>query len=438
MSVLLDTLSSAWVPTGLLLFLTGYFRIRSGSWLAPSAFLGLIWGFFLGASLLGVDHRVPGLGIWVLVTLVAATQVGSVIAESDPSQIGRQRVEQSLHVISLRQRTRQGSLIIMLVALAGLIHFTFSSLNQYDLPFDLVSLIQLGGRSTQLRYGGETGEWSERLVAIWVYPAALLAGMLFSLSEKARDRLLSLSSLLPALLYTFLTGARTPILVGLACWLGGKWSIRVVLDEGVTRLFDKKTLLSLLALALGLFFVFVAIDTFRGRVDTEEVHFETDSGRVRNYMLGSPAAFADWFQHPDDSSLRWGGLTFEGLYNLLGIRERILGSYTDAAQTVGQESTNIFTIFRGLIQDFTLPGAFLICGLWGFLSGHAYSKRSLQRWPALGLSAFYALALFTPLYCLFMFNGPILAWAVAWFVLRQRSQVVLPASFQVRHFMRSA
>jgi oligosaccharide repeat unit polymerase len=437
MSVLLDILSSSWVPTGLLLALTVHFRIRSGSWLAPSAFLGLIWGFILGASLLGVDHRVPGLGIWVLVTLIAAIQVGSVIAEWKSSQVERRLVEQSQLVISLRQRALRSSLIIILTALIGLTYFIFSSLKQYGLPLDIASLIQLGARSTLLRYSGETGEWSERLVAIWLYPAALLGGMLFSLSEKARDRFLGLSSLLPALVYTFLTGARSAFLVGLACWLGGMWSVRVALTEGVTRLFNKKTLLSLAATAAGLFFLFVAVDTFRGPVDTQELYFETDNGRIRNYMFGSPAAFADWYQHPDDSSLRWGSLTFEGIYNLLGIRERILGTYTDAAQTVGQESTNIFTIFRGLIQDFTLPGAFLICGFWGFLSGHAYSKRSLGRWPALGLSAFYALALFTPLYCLFMFNGPILAWVVAWFVLRKRSQVVLPARFYVRHFARN-
>jgi hypothetical protein len=139
---------------------------------------------------------------------------------------------------------------------------------------------------------------------------------------------------LPVLVYTFLTGARSAFLVGLACWLGGMWSVRVAITERVTRLFNKKTWLSLAAMAAGLFFLFVAVDTFRGPVDTEELHFETDNGRVRNYMFGSPAAFADWFQHADDSSLTWGGLTFEGLYNLLGIRERTLGSYTDAAQTV--------------------------------------------------------------------------------------------------------
>jgi oligosaccharide repeat unit polymerase len=437
MSVLLDTLSSAWIPTSLLLVLTVHFRIRSGRWLAPSAFLGLIWGFILGASLLGVDHRVPGLGIWVIVALIAVFQVGSVIAEKDSNKTEHLRVEQSLLVFSLRRRTRQGSLFITLLALAGLTYFTFWSLKQYDLPFDLPSVIQLGARSTLLRYSGDTGEWSERLVAIWLYPAALLGGMLYPISEKARDRFLGLSSLLPALVYTFLTGARSVFLVGLACWLGGMWSVHVALSEGATRLFKKKSLLSLAAMALGLFFLFVVVDTFRGPVDTQEMHFETDNGRVRNYMFGSPAAFADWFQHPDDSSLRWGSLTFEGIYNLLGIRERILGTYTDAAQTVGQESTNIFTIFRGLIQDFTLPGAFLICGIWGFLSGNAYSSRSLRPWPAICLSTFYALALFTPLYCLFMFNGPILAWVVAWLVLRQRSQVVPSARFRVRQFAKN-
>jgi hypothetical protein len=68
------------------------------------------------------------------------------------------------------------------------------------------------------------------------------------------------------------------------------------------------------------------------------------------------------------------------------------------------------------------------------VSGHAYSNRSLRLWPALWLSAFYAFALFSPLVCLFTYNGPILAWVVAWFVLRQRSQAVLPGRIQVTNF----
>ena len=119
MSVLLDTLSSAWIPTSLLLALTVHFRIRSGSWLAPSSFLGLIWGFILGASLLGVDHRVPGLGIWVIAALIAVFQVGSVITETDSNKTEHQSAKQSLLEFSLRRRTRQGSLLITLLALVS-------------------------------------------------------------------------------------------------------------------------------------------------------------------------------------------------------------------------------------------------------------------------------------------------------------------------------
>jgi oligosaccharide repeat unit polymerase len=423
MFILRDILTSAWIPVFLCIALTLHFRWRSGSWFAPSAFLGLVWSVSLTASLFGVDHRVPALGFWLLVTLVAVIQLGSALSEPGSTETEKQRIEGSRLANCWPQRSRIGSLVITLIALLGLVHFMFSSLNQYDLPFELGALVQLGARATLLRYSGDIGGWSERLVAIWLYPAALLGGILFSLSERIRDKFIGLSSLLPALLYSFLAGARSPLLVGLACWLGGMWAVRQARAPSAMRSFNLRTVLSLLGLAACLLFVFIAIDTFRGHVDIQELHFESDYARLRNYMLGSPAAFADWVQHPDDSSLRFGALTFEGLYNLLGIRQRELGTYTDAAQTVGQESTNIFTVFRGLIQDFTLLGAFLVCGLWGFASGRAYSKRSLRWSPTFGLSSFYALALFSPLYCLFIFNGPIFGWIVAWLVLRQRSVI---------------
>jgi len=430
MSTLPDILGSAWLPTALLAALTAYFRVRSGTWLAPSSFLGLVWSCYLPASLLAMDHPLPALGIWALLSLIVAVQLGSVMAETSPAEQEKNAATASALDEPRRRRICRSCWLLLLIALSGCVYFVYASLEQFDQSFTFASLIQMAARWTLLRYDGFVDPWPLRLAAILVYPVALVGGVWFGMSHRWRDKLLGLLSLLPCLLITFLSGGRAAFLVGLVCWLGGRWSVRVAHTPSAAGLFTKGTVLSLTALAVGLLLLFVAVNTFRGAVhatDTENFALEFDGTQIRNYMFGPPAAFADWFGRADRDPVTLGARTFPGLYDLLRIQARTLGTYVDSANTVGGEGTNIFTMFRGLVEDFTLPGAFLICGFWGYFSARAYSRHSEQAGPMLVLAAYYAAVLFSPLVCLFGFNSPIFAWVVAWFVLRQKTGDPAPA-----------
>ena len=431
MSAALDILGSSWVPVLLLLMLTLYCRTQVGSWFVPSSFFGLFWFFFLVASLLAVDHRVPGLGMWVLVSLIAAVQLGSMLGETrkKEKQVSLTEGVQLQHM--MRLRVLQGCVFLTLAAMAGIVYLVSQSLDLFRLSFSFISLVQMAARWTLLRYAGFTDPWPLRLAAVCVYPPALVGGMLFPLSKNFRDKSIAISALLPGLLLTALSGGRAAFLVALACWLGGHWSMSACRTEIPTRLLNLKSGLLLGVGALALLTLFVGVDSLRGARDASDagqLSIGFHGSQIQNYMFGMPAAFAEWFDRDEHDSVKWGALTFPGPYSLLGIRQRTLGTYTDSAPTVGLEGTNIFTMFRGLVEDFTLGGAFLISGLWGFLGGRIYCKHSLQPGSILGLSAFYAVALFSPLYCLFSFNGPILAWVVAWFVLRRRSGSLLRLS----------
>lgn len=432
MTAVFDLLASAWVPVFLLLGLTLYLRSRVRSWLVPSAFFGLLWVCFLAASLLAVDHRVPGLGTWVLAALIAAVQIGSMLGEFRLPELEKENKRQPTSTawsersaIEKRTRTRalHASTLLTLAAMGGLTYFAWYSLELFQQPVSLVSLIQMAAKWTILRYDGFLDPWPLRLAAIWVYPAALVGGILFPLSKNFRDRSTAALSLLPSLLLTALSGGRAAFLVALVCWLAGYLSVRAACVEAPVRLLSLKSALGLGFGALGLLLLYLGVNSLRGARETTEadqLSMEFNSGQVRNYMFGMPAAFAEWFDRDDHSSIQWGGLTFPGPYSLLGIRPRTLGTYLDSASTVGSEGTNIFTMFRGLTEDFTLGGAFVFCGLWGFLGGYSYSRHSLRTGTVLALSGYYATALFSPLLCLFAFNSSTFAWLVAWVVLRSQ------------------
>jgi hypothetical protein len=411
-----------------LLGLTLYCRTRVSSWFVPSAFFGLFWFCFLVASLLAVDHRVPGLGMWALVSLVAAVQLGSMLGEIPEENRGEEIEASPAERVQLEHITRLRALpacaLLTLGAMVALIYFALYSLDLFHQSFSFISLVQMAAKWTLLRYDGFIDPWPLRLAAIWVYPPALVGGILFPLSRNLRDKTIAIASLWPGLLLTALSGGRVAFLVAGVCWLGGCWSARACRPVNRRGFFHLKSGLLLGAGALALLLLYAGVNSLRGAKDASDARdlsLDFDRGQIRNYMFGMPAAFAEWFDRDQQDSMKWGALTFPGPFALLGIRQRTLGTYTDSAPTFGLEGTNIFTIFRGLVQDFTLGGAFLISGLWGFLGGRNYCKHSLQPSTVLGLSAYYAVALFSPLMCLFSFNSPIFAWVVAWFVLRSRN-----------------
>jgi oligosaccharide repeat unit polymerase len=425
----LDFLGSAWVPVFLLLGLTLYCRTLAGSWFTPSAFFGLFWLCFVVASLLSVDHRVPWLGIWALVSLVAAVQLGSMLGEIQGEQTGGEetQIEQAALAERLqlehitRLRTLRACVVLTLGATAAMIYFALYSLDLFHQTFSFILLVQMAAKWTLLRYDGFIDPWPLRLAAIWVYPPALVGGILFPLSRNSRDKSIAIASLLPGLLLTALSGGRAAFLVAGVCWLGGCGSTRAYFPEIRRGFFSLKSGLLLAAGAVALLVLYVGINSLRGAKDASDARdlsLEVNSGQIRNYMFGMPAAFAEWFDRDQHDSMQWGALSFPGAFALLGIRQRTLGTYTDSAPTVGLEGTNIFTIFRGLVQDFTMVGAFFISGVWGFLWGRSYCQHSLQPGTVLALSAYYAVALFSPLMCLFGFNSSIFAWVIAWFVLR--------------------
>jgi hypothetical protein len=103
---------------------------------------------------------------------------------------------------------------------------------------------------------------------------------------------------------------------------------------------------------------------------------------------------------------------------MLHLKTRIVGRYLETSNVLGTETTNVYTFFRGLIEDFTAAGAALVAAWIGGCAGWIYSRRSRNSRVALfWLSAFYASFLYSPIVSLFSFNGAALAWVVALFIL---------------------
>jgi hypothetical protein len=104
----------------------------------------------------------------------------------------------------------------------------------------------------------------------------------------------------------------------------------------------------------------------------------------------------------------------QGSFDRLGIKQREIGVYDEYLVLRGGEEINIYTAFRGLIQDLTPVGAVLLAIVMGLVAG-ATSRSGLKHHPIslLVLAGYYACIIFSPNTSLFTYNGLILAWGVA-------------------------
>jgi oligosaccharide repeat unit polymerase len=417
----IEIFASSWLAYAILVIVTAVSRLRCGSWFAPAAYVGLIWSFFIGVSLLVVDYPIPRSGLWMLVLLIVTIQLGALIVHQIQPRIrtsGRPGWVGEFE--SLIVPCRRYGVICAAVALAGCVYFLFTSLEQFGLPFTWIGVLGVGARWTLLRYTDVLEPWPVRIAVTWLHPAALLGGILYACSSKRWDRLIGAATLLPAFVYGVLTAARAAILLGLTCWIGGYVATLCVRNEGRLKLFSARRFASVLLAGACMLGMFAAIGGVRDSRWYHSFVLDFQESKIFAYMFGSPAAFADWWsRNAEISDAQWGVRTFAGEFDLLGIRTKTIGAYTDMANVVmGAEESNVYTIFRGLIEDFTPFGALLISACLGGLASWVYVTSAKNvRGALFWLSAFYSASLFSPMFSLFSFNGVTLAWVVAGLVV---------------------
>jgi hypothetical protein len=95
--------------------------------------------------------------------------------------------------------------------------------------------------------------------------------------------------------------------------------------------------------------------------------------------------------------------------------------------------TNLFTIFRALIDDFTVLGAWVALLLVGAAAGYAHRRLTRGVGSALAILApFYAVVLWSPIVNIFIYNTVTVGWVVfVGVVLLVHSHIEHAASFGV-------
>lgn len=222
------------------------------------------------------------------------------------------------------------------------------------------------------RYGGD-GSAShgvvDSLLLTFVYFAPLVGGATMPYLHKRRDKLVACLTFLPALLVLLSENTKSvfiAVVIFFACaYLVSAIRLRGKLSIDVSKVF----MIGILAICVTCLLLFSMMLRI-GTIDDTTLHIVLL--KFGNYAFGHVAAFDNWLpsnEFPIDLGFGYNSLI--GISRFLFSGTRVQGIYLDYYR--GEElSTNVYTYFRGLVQDFGAVWALLVISALFAIAGYAY------------------------------------------------------------------
>jgi oligosaccharide repeat unit polymerase len=354
----------------------------------------------------------------LVATLVGAYLIGSVSA-ARAFESGKVALDRSAWTID--SAVLLGWVVLLgLTGMAAVISYVSSSSAGLSALGSLESWVEMAVDYSVQRYQGEeTESLFVRLLVALNYSGAILAGALSAL-EVPRRRFLVWLPILACGLMTLVTTAKTPLLLGVLCMVSGRFALQMSgcgelpVSRGPSRVWSVAfVLLGSMALLASLVFRYGG---------ASEVDFELIAERIGGYLFGQVYVFSAWVTtgglNVEDPG--FGRNTLAGAFELVGIGHREAGYYSYIVLDDATSQSNIFTAFRGLIQDFFLPGALMFMFVLGAVTECCVrlvgSALSLVLSVTV-LSAAYLFLGWSPIISVFIYNDMLFAVGVVFLVL---------------------
>lgn len=344
------------------------------SWLSPGAFYSLVWsGYALLGTQFGLNNGALTVGLLWVVFSCMLVHGGCVLGRTPGfSNSGRTSAVpikaagypylKLLTVIS----TGVGLLEI------GYVLFASSSTIADALTYAYINQLVMANRSAYV-YGPENQGFLERIAFAVTYTAPLFGGVLFNSDTSLRVKAIGLVSAFVPSIVGLLYGSRMGALYGGSFWVASYMASRVF-SQTSHQPFDIWSVLKLLmgatALIIGMSGVVTLIRYDDTMFTSVEMFFET-AGDIFIFF----PVFALWFYESPFifSHLTFGNLTFGRMFELFDLHTAENYFYR-VEYYAGGTSSNYFTIFRGLIDDFGHIGASVAILAFGVFAGVSYKR----------------------------------------------------------------
>lgn len=375
-------------------------RIAQGSWFAP----GAAWaGFWFFASLIPLitapELKVSPSAVWVIFSFTAVIAVASHIGLLRKSSSGATGPRADFP----RPNKQAAIPVFALISAASLVlavHASTVLLREADLPgaglSDFGTLQSASRQLSDQRYTGSQEPLTVRACMILVYFASLASGHMLALKRTRYVAALSLLPVIGALQFAILTTAKASLMFTLVFWLSA-WIATHLAKWGTppTR-FRFRTVLALGAAAALVIGIFVLTMSLRyGSEDVEDRAFVIS--KLKSYFVAHLSVFSSWWDYTNEHgyTVQLGRASFFGIADHLGLAVRKAGGFDFITVEGYTADSNVFSVYRGLIEDFSLVGALIGSAIGAFIAGRAYTrcKNEGTLGSRLLLTAFYVVLL---------------------------------------------
>jgi len=378
--------------------------------LSPPFLFTLMWAFIIVFSVIsGGGYYFSFSALLFLFGLIAAFNFGWIFRKTQKNIKLKSIVESQpldrFHYINICGSLACWISIILLI-------------NQYSptifSSLDRNSLSSLSATLSVERYEGKRLSSVIMLCISINYLSCFTGGMVAALSKNIWQRLFSISVILPLLIFSVIYTSRSVLLYGIVMFVSSWFLSQSFIGTEKKFQVQFKWIFIAISGALGLFLLFIVSQGLRMGINEISLStFDRLFSYLRVWFAGNISSFCMWYDQPNVSPLySYGSYTFAGISEIAGFGMRVPGMYTNSYDVSGKlEVTNIYTIFRFLIDDFGWIGAFVFCIILGLICKYFYNK--LLQGSFIGLSILAGLfsgLIFSPIASIWAYNSILFAW----------------------------
>ena len=397
----------------LLLILTLGIRVKEETWYSPFSLFALLWTFIAGFSIFTAPEYFFSAHALGFITInVFVFFAGSIISEKYLENLPSHPEEPVNKGGWLLRAHFYFSVAAGFMSLYFLLHDAGVRFTEL---FDKGRLIEVSKVFTDNRYAGERLSPLTMLCLMISYSGCLTGGRIFILSRDIYGKLKAPVVLLPVLLFTVVYTARAVFIFAVVLFIASLLSHYILLNKKKVLFFSNKTFAIILAGLVVIPVLFFITQAARMGISKISVSsFGSIIEHLKVYFSGNVSAFSFWFEERSAGILSYGAFTFAGLNEWLGGDARDLGIYNKAIDLSGHmQFSNVYTLFRFLIDDFGLAGTLIFWFALGIFCRWVYGRILKGDFIAAAIHAgLFAWLLFSFITSIFAYNTVLFAWLI--------------------------
>jgi len=390
----------------LLIFGNAYLIRRIvGTWVFPACIYSLFWFVYTFIPMVFViEAPVEPLSIVYIFTTTITFSLGSFVFKWKPA-LRKNQFKTSINDAVFDNYFLKS--IFYLSSATSVIFVILNSIMQNITLNDLIfDLFKSSAKYTEMRYSEEVKvNIYGQLSLILSYIAAVLGGLIYRNQKEWKSKFtVIITAFISAVIIMVTQSAKGTFIFAIFSFLAGLLVVKIYKNEkSILSVKDVKSAVICIIVSIVLFAVsFMS----RGLYESNDISFVIGKLTLyfNSYAFAHVFAFSDWFsyylgnnasQEYEVSSMSFGFYTFMALFRLLGSTKTIpLGVYDEYFVFKDLITSNVYTIYRGLILDFTILGSLVFMLVLGFIFHWFFFAMLINKKPHISTAIFIIMVLF--------------------------------------------